>query len=78
MPRKPSSPMRLKTESGKPVSSHSSEWGASSLLQKLWIDSRSASCSSVRQKCRLRCGEVGLDLGRGSRHVNNLRSALRA
>ena len=34
------------------VSSHSSEWGASSFVAKLSIDSRSASCSSVKQKWR--------------------------
>ena len=60
MPRKPSSPIRLKTESGKPSRSHSSEWGASSLVAKLSIDSRSASCSSVRQKCRRGVEKSGL------------------
>ena len=43
--------MRRKTESGKVVSSHSSAWGASSLMAKLLIDSRSCSCSSVKMKC---------------------------
>ena len=51
-PRKPSSPIRGNTESGNVVSSHSSACGASSLITKLWIDSRSASCSSVKMKCR--------------------------
>ena len=44
--------MRRKTESGNVVSSHSSACGASSLITKLWIDSRSASCSSVKMKWR--------------------------
>ena len=44
--------MRRKTESGNVVSSHSSACGASSLTTKAWIDSRSASCSSVKMKCR--------------------------
>ncbi len=52
--------MRLKTQSGKPSCSHSSEWGASSCLAKLSIDSRSASCSSVRQKCLLGAPKSGL------------------
>src|ERR1039457_6070935 len=43
--------MRRKTESGNVVSSHSSAWGASSLMAKLRIDSRSCSCSSVKMKC---------------------------
>src|SRR5215212_5526982 len=43
--------MRLKTESGKVVSSHSSAWGASSLVTNEWIDSRSWWCSSVKMKC---------------------------
>src|SRR5258707_8710537 len=43
--------MRLKTESGNVVSSHSSAWGASSLTAKLVIDSRSCSCSSLKMKC---------------------------
>ena len=43
--------MRRKTESGKVVSSHSSEWGASSLITKARMDSRSRSCSSVKMKC---------------------------
>ena len=33
--------MRVKTESGKVVSSHSSACGASSLVTNEWIDSRS-------------------------------------
>ena len=55
--------MRLKTESGKPSRSHSSEWGASSLRAKLSIDSRSASCSSVKQKCRFGALKSGLISG---------------
>src|SRR5215211_1601397 len=43
--------MRLKTESGKVVSSHSSACGASSFVTKARIDSRSWSCSSVKMKC---------------------------
>ena len=43
--------MRGKTQSGNVVSSHSSAWGASSLIAKRRIDSRSASCSSVKMKC---------------------------
>src|SRR5436190_1052114 len=43
--------MRENTQSGKVVSSHSSACGASSLTAKLVIDSRSASCSSVKMKC---------------------------
>ena len=43
--------MRWKTESGNVVSSHSSAWGASSLVTKERIDSRSWSCSSVKMKC---------------------------
>ena len=57
--------MRGKTESGNVVSSHSSACGASSLVAKLRIDSRSASCSSVKMKCRLEAAVVGLeDVGR--------------
>src|SRR4051794_18209879 len=44
--------MRLKTQFGKVVSSHSSACGASSLVAKLRIDSRSCSCSSLKMKCR--------------------------
>src|SRR4051794_34654520 len=44
--------MRGKTESGKVVSSHSSECGRSSFVQKFAIDSRSCSCSSVKPKWR--------------------------
>ena len=51
-PSKPSSPMRLKTQSSKVVSSHSSAWGRSSLITNARIDSRSCSCSSVKMKCR--------------------------
>src|SRR3712207_8878307 len=36
-----------------PICSHSSECGASSLRQKAVMDSRSASCSSEKQKWRL-------------------------
>src|SRR3981081_1775252 len=43
--------MRRKTESGNVVSSHSSAWGASSLVANLVIDSRSCSCSSLKMKC---------------------------
>ena len=43
--------MRWKTQSGNVVSSHSSACGRSSLTTKLWIDSRSWSCSSVKMKC---------------------------
>ena len=52
--------MRLKTQSGKPSRSHSSEWGASSFLAKLSIESRRASCSSVRQKCLFGALQSGL------------------
>ena len=44
--------MRGKTQFSKVVSSHFSEWGNSSFRQKLAIDSRSASCSSVKAKWR--------------------------
>src|SRR5829696_2318950 len=43
--------MRANTESGKVISSHSSAWGASSLVTNEWIDSRSWWCSSVKMKC---------------------------
>ena len=43
--------MRVKTESGKVVSSHSSACGASSLVTNERIDSRSWWCSSVKMKC---------------------------
>ena len=43
--------MRVKTESGKVVSSHSSACGASSFVTNALIDSRSWSCSSVKMKC---------------------------
>ena len=43
--------MRLKTESGNVVSSHSSACGASSFVTNARIDSRSWSCSSVKMKC---------------------------
>src|SRR5438105_4009628 len=43
--------MRVNTQSGNVVSSHSSACGASSLTAKLVIDSRSASCSSLKMKC---------------------------
>src|SRR3954466_3555725 len=52
--------MRRKTQSGNVVSSHSSECGASSLVAKLRIDSRSASCSSVKMKWRLEAAWSGL------------------
>src|SRR5215212_1760775 len=44
--------MRGKTQFGNVVSSHSSACGRSSLTTKLWMDSRSRSCSSVKTKCR--------------------------
>src|SRR5687768_1300839 len=43
--------MRGKTQFGNVVSSHSSACGRSSLTTKLWIDSRSCWCSSVKMKC---------------------------
>src|SRR3954447_12741272 len=52
--------MRSNTQFGKVVSSHSSAWGASSLVQKLRIDSRSASCSSVKMKWRFLESKSGL------------------
>src|SRR5215218_8355993 len=52
--------MRANTESGNVVSSHSSAWGASSLVTKAWIDSRSRSCSSVKMKCRRKAAKSGL------------------
>src|SRR3954452_19253764 len=55
--------MRLKTQSGKVVSSHSSACGASSLRAKLRIDSRSCSCSSVKMKWRPLEPESGLRTG---------------
>src|SRR5215216_5741233 len=61
-PRNPSSPMRANTQSGKVVSSHSSECGASSLTTNAWIDSRSCSCSSVKMKWR--SGAVATAMGR--------------
>lgn len=45
--------MRVNTESGNVVSSHSSAWGRSSFATNEAIDSRSASCSSVKMKCLL-------------------------
>src|SRR3954466_4770355 len=44
--------MRGKTQSSNVVSSHASECGRSSFVQKLAIDSRSCSCSSVKPKWR--------------------------
>src|SRR3954471_24456375 len=52
--------MRSNTQFGKVVSSHSSACGASSLVQKLRIDSRSASCSSVKMKWRFLESKSGL------------------
>ena len=52
--------MRVKTESGNVVSSHSSAWGASSLVAKRRIDSRSCSCSSVKMKCLRGASKSGL------------------
>src|SRR5438067_367030 len=43
--------MRRNTQSGNVVSSHSSACGASSLVAKFVIDSRSCSCSSLKMKC---------------------------
>ncbi|CAB4942661.1 unannotated protein [freshwater metagenome] len=40
--------MRVKTESGNVVSSHSSAWGASSFSTNDRIEARSSSCSSVK------------------------------
>src|SRR3954471_14362736 len=63
--------MRLKTQSGKVVSSHSSACGASSLRAKFRIDSRSCSWSSLKMKWRLFEPKSGLrtvsvDMGRHS------------
>src|SRR3954452_7170563 len=55
--------MRGKTQSSKVVSSHFSEWGASSLRQKFAIDSRSCSCSSVKAKWRRLKLKSGLRTG---------------
>src|SRR3954469_309482 len=52
--------MRSKTQFGKVVSSHSSACGASSFVAKLRIDSRSASCSSVKMKWRFFDPKSGL------------------
>src|SRR5947199_4039044 len=52
--------MRLKTESGNVVSSHSSACGASSLVAKLRIDSRSCSCSWLKMKCLREEAKSGL------------------
>ena len=52
--------MRGKTESGNVVSSHSSAWGASSLVTNARIDSRSCSCSSVKMKCLRAAPKSGL------------------
>ena len=52
--------MRGKTESGNVVSSHSSACGASSLIAKPRIDSRSCSCSSVKMKCLRLASKSGL------------------
>ena len=60
--------MRAKTESGKVVSSHSSACGASSLTAKLRIDSRSASCSSVKMKCLRLAAKSGLRTVVGGAH----------
>src|SRR4051812_48689297 len=64
--------MRSNTQFGKVVSSHSSACGASSFSQKLRIDSRSASCSSVKMKWRFLEPKSGfrifsaVAMGRGS------------
>ena len=52
--------MRVKTQSGKVVSSHSSACGASSLVTNARIDSRSCSCSSLKMKCLRREPKSGL------------------
>src|SRR3954452_15504431 len=52
--------MRANTESGNVVSSHASACGASSLTTNAWIDSRSASCSSLKMKCRRGAAWSGL------------------
>src|SRR3954454_2082921 len=52
--------IRSKTQFGNVVSSHSSACGASSFVQKLRIDSRSASCSSVKMKWRFLDPKSGL------------------
>src|SRR4051794_23263496 len=52
--------MRSNTQFGKVVSSHSSACGASSFVAKLRIDSRSASCSSVKMKWRFFESKSGL------------------
>ena len=52
--------MRVKTQSGKVVSSHSSACGASSLATNARIDSRSCSCSSVKMKWRRAAAWSGL------------------
>ena len=52
--------MRGKTQSGNVVSSHSSACGASSLIAKPRIDSRSSSCSSVKMKCWRLAAKSGL------------------
>src|SRR6188472_4625368 len=52
--------MRLKTQSGNVVSSHSSAWGVSSRSTKLRIESRSASCSSLKMKCLRLAAKSGL------------------
>ena len=60
--------MRVKTESGNVVSSHSSAWGASSLMTKLRIDSRSCSCSSVKMKCLRLAAKSGFRTVVGGAH----------
>ena len=58
--------MRVNTQSGNVVSSHSSACGASSLATKARIESRSCSCSSVKMKWRRGGAVVGLeDVGGG-------------
>src|SRR4051794_31459684 len=64
--------MRSNTQLGKVVSSHSSACGASSFSAKLRIDSRSASCSSLKMKWRFLDPNSGfrffspVAMGRGS------------
>ena len=52
--------MRSKTQSSKVSSSQRSAWGASSFSTNEPIDSRSASCSSLKMKCFLAVVNSGL------------------
>ena len=58
--------MRWKTESGNSSASHSSACGRSSLATNAAIDSRSASCSSVKMKCRRLAPKSGLGADRSA------------